>query len=1368
MHKKTILLTALLIVGYIGTQAQPWLNSLNKSTGKQTLTLKEHKQAFDAYWAPYNVENGYYYEDGVKKKAYGWKQFMRWYHEMQTQVNPKTGAFPEKTAQQIYDEFKQSNTNMRSPTFSANWVNLGTNSSTGGYAGIGRISAIAFHPTDNNTYWIGAPAGGVWCTTDNGNTWACLTDDNQVLGVSNIIIPTDYETSQTIYIATGDRDTWDNRSIGVLKSTDGGATWNTTGLTFTLGQERKVTKMLLDPNDNQTIIAATNHGVYKTTDGANTWNQLSDKSFIDMEYKPGDVSTLYGSTTDGKIYISTDGGTNWNSTFSNGRRVELAVSAADANLVIAVIANNQGGLMGLYKSTDSGASFTQILDGSTTNLLGYAANGSSSGGQGWYDLSLAISPTDANLIFVGGINTWKSTDGGNTWNISNYWWGNGVQVVHADKHVLAFRLNGDLFEGNDGGVYISTDSGTSWTDKSNGLVISQMYKLGVSAQESGKVVTGLQDNGSKLLENGTWQDVTGGDGMECLIDYTNSDIQYATYSRGVLYRTENNWNDYTTITPKEGGQRVKGAWVTPYVMSPIDHNTLYAGYADVWKTTDRGNTWSKVSSFNATNKANCIAIASSNCSVLYLSKYSSMWKTTDDGATWTQITLPCFGYITYITVKDDDENHLWITMASYNDKVIFESTDGGNTWNNISAGLPEIPVYSIVQNKQITNEVHLYAGTELGVYFKRGDNNWTEYNEGLPKVKCGEIEIYYDNTNPENSRLRLASYGRGLWETPLVNTNILPSLTTSEANSITSESFVCEGNITADGGSEVTERGIVWSTTTEPVLSDHVFTDSETGLGSFTANITGLSAATTYYARAYATNEKGTSYGNEIVFTTLCGITSQFPFGESFEGNNFPPKCWTSFREGNNLASDWAQAFGGHSGSKSACIAVNSNTKDWFVTPYMALPSASATLSFYERKELPFDCGSSYAIKISTSSQTNTASFTTLESYGETAVGTSYAKREIDLSAYIGQNVYIAFVMTSNNGDCWYLDDVKIDGLNIPIVVGFSATSTEVCAGTSISFTDESTGNPDSWSWDFGDGTEVSTEQNPTHIYDTKGKYNVSLTAANIREHNTLEKQEYITTHPLPNSGTDGSLEVCKNASTPPSESDLFAALGGTPDTGGVWTQSGKIYTYTVNSQKGCGASSSNVEILEIDDSDPDCSPLPIQLFSFDVSINKGIVLLEWRSLSEVNNDYYQVYKSENTLDWKFLARIPGGGNTITEQYYYLQDQEPYLGLTYYRLTQTDFDGRTAELGIRSINTPHNTNTLTISPNPSSDKVNIFGNYGDIKTLKLINILGKNVLAKAPISVLSNHHLVLDLSALPSGTYVLITEFNNNTKIIKE
>ena len=228
--------------------------------------------------------------------------------------------------------------------------------------------------------------------------------------------------------------------------------------------------------------------------------------------------------------------------------------------------SESGGLDGIYKSVDKGMTFTKMLSGDTLNLLHWNANGIGDGGQGFYDLGIAASPIDSNVLLVGGINTWRSQDGGADWSIVNVFAGGQVQIVHADKHSLHFRPNGDLWECNDGGIYVSYDHGDTWIDKTNGIAISQMYRLGVSATDPDEVVTGLQDNGSKLHSSTGWQHVNGGDGMEGIIDHTDNNIQYTTTQSGSLFRTLDRWTSARYIKPNAAGG---GAWVTPYALSLI-------------------------------------------------------------------------------------------------------------------------------------------------------------------------------------------------------------------------------------------------------------------------------------------------------------------------------------------------------------------------------------------------------------------------------------------------------------------------------------------------------------------------------------------------------------------------------------------------------------------------------------------------------------------------------------------------------------------------------------------------------------------------------------------------------------------------------
>jgi photosystem II stability/assembly factor-like uncharacterized protein len=758
-----------------------------------TSLFPEMQKAMNDYWVSQNVKDGYTLINGKMSKVPNWKLYKRWEYYWEQRVNQKTGEFPQTNSVIEYDKYKVSQGNKLGKTsaYVENWVNLGTNTSAGGYAGIGRINCIAFHPTDPNTIWIGSPSGGIWKTTNGGANWSILNDNQSVLGVSDIIVPFDYATSNTLYIATGDRDggsMWtlsggqgaDNVSVGVLKSTNGGSTWNTTGLSYAKNLGKIVYSLLIHPSNSSILFASTSDGIYKTTNAGTTWvlKGTSSPSWR-MAFKPGDPTTIYSTETfSGGPYFdkSTDTGETWNfiQVAAAGYRTELCVTPADPNVVYLLSANSTSGLYGVYKSINSGVSFTRVDDG-TKSMLGYNVDGSGpNNGQGGYDLCIAASPTDANTVYIGGVNTWKSADGGLTWTCVTMWSTSGsVPVVHADKHAHAFQNGTILFQGNDGGIYKTTNGGSSWVDLTNGIVNSQIYRIGVSQTDVNTVLTGLQDNGSKKYIGGlnTWFDATGGDGMECIVDFNNAtSYMYSTYVAGTIYRNTNGFSNQstTTISANIPGGQPTGAWVTPYIMDPTNSAILYAGYDKVWKTTNRGDSWTSASQvLSPSVELRSVAIAPSNTSILYAADQTNMWKTTDGGATnWTTVTLPALtNSITYVTVKNTNPNTLWITIGGYTDgSKVFESTDGGGTWTNISAGLPNLPVMSLVYYKTATDRNVLFVGTDVGVYVKDGANNWASYSTGLPNVIATELEIYYGGGT---DRLRAGTFGRGLWETTI-------------------------------------------------------------------------------------------------------------------------------------------------------------------------------------------------------------------------------------------------------------------------------------------------------------------------------------------------------------------------------------------------------------------------------------------------------------------------------------------------------------------------------------------------------------------------------------------------------------------------
>ncbi len=345
---------------------------------------------------------------------------------------------------------------------------------------------------------------------------------------------------------------------------------------------------------------------------------------------------------------------------TNGLRTQLAVTNNDPSIVYAVITNSSDGLGGIYKSTDSGVSFVLVYDDG--NLLGWECGTNGSSGQGYYDLCIIADPNQANTVFVGGINTWMSADGGINWSISNHYWdtcGGDAEVVHADKHYFAYQ-NGSstLFECNDGGLYSTSDAGETWSHLGSGLITSQTYRVSVAQTNPTDVVIGLQDNGTKNLFSGSWDDVYGGDGMQCRIDYTDNNTQYCSLPRGTIQRTFDHW-----VSVYEKKKEGAGAWITPYVIDPNINTTLFAGYKDIWKSLDQGENWQKISDWGviAGPKLRSLVVASSNSNTIYTATFDVLYTTTDGGISWSEIIgdLPVgSSNITRLSVKNDDPNTL--------------------------------------------------------------------------------------------------------------------------------------------------------------------------------------------------------------------------------------------------------------------------------------------------------------------------------------------------------------------------------------------------------------------------------------------------------------------------------------------------------------------------------------------------------------------------------------------------------------------------------------------------------------------------------------------------------------------------------------
>ena len=725
----------------------------------------EVQQAFEKAWEGKDVTQ----KEVTKGK--GFKPYKRWEWFMEPRTYPSGERFDPAATYNAW-QAQKGKSSIVGGGGGGVWTYFGNTDVPSSGGGAGRINMVRVDPSDPNTYFGCAPGGGLWKSTNQGVSWTLMnTDDLSSIGVSDVAI--DYNNTDIIYIGTGDGDAGDTYALGVLKSTDSGLTWNTTGLSWTVQQGRRVSRLAMHPSNSSILLAATSNGVYKTTDGGATWNQEQSGNIKEVLYKPGDPSIAYACGSGNNFYRSSDGGDSWTNITSglptsDVSRFAMAVTPANANYVYVLAGSGNNGFRGYYRSTDSGLNFTEmsIDDASTPNLMGWATDGSDSGGQAWYDLATAADPNNADVVYTGGVNVYKSTDGGVTWSLSGHWYGGGgADYCHADIHGLEFIGNtSTLLVGCDGGVFRTADGGVNYDDVSSNLEIAQQYRLGISTANSDQLLTGWQDNGTNWKDGSNWSRPIGGDGFECIIDHTNENICYgALYYGNIRRSTTGGGGGYSSIVGSNGsGVNEGGAWLTPYIMSPSDHNTLFVGKSTVYKTTDGGANWTAGAGVS-TGALDALHVAPADENYVYCSDASSMWRSTDGGANFTSLSGLSGDYITYIATDPTDATRVWISLSTWGggaSKVYF-SDDAGATWSDFSTGLPSIPCNTIVYADG-TND-GLYVGTDAGVYYRDGTfGSWQPYNSGLPNVVITELEIHY-----ATNTIVASTYGRGVWHAPL-------------------------------------------------------------------------------------------------------------------------------------------------------------------------------------------------------------------------------------------------------------------------------------------------------------------------------------------------------------------------------------------------------------------------------------------------------------------------------------------------------------------------------------------------------------------------------------------------------------------------
>jgi len=653
-------------------------------------------------------------------------------------------------------------------------------------SGIGRVDRLAFHPTDADIVYAGTTAGGLWRTTDAGANWSNLTPDIPSGGISGIVINPD--DTDTLYILTGDGDSggglvsdygYARMSIGVLRSTNGGATWVKMGDFPGVDYSTLVGyRLVMHPANNNILYACTNQGLFMSLNAGETWGlSNSNGKFYNMKFKPGSGNICYAvgrSGGDSRAYYwrSTTSGFTWdsinivNNLMNNpASRTDLAVAPSNSSVVYILTGSvpDSGLYKGLYRSDDSGLSFD--LQSNSPNILGRSNDGSDNFQQSWYDLTVAVSNTTSATVVTGCVEVWRSLNSGATWAFRG--------ALHDDVHELGFHpVDNKLWAAADGGVYSSTDNGATWTSHFEDMNITQFYRLAVNPENYLNMIAGAQDNAVKRRTGSTsyFDQIAGADGFAVGYDAFNPDTMFAVTNQSIS-RSTNGGNNFSSITPANSSN--------PFSMALAVHTSLsdaiFISSDSTWRTTNGGSTWTVTPNLAL---GWFLRTCPSNGSRIYgaggtsFSASSGVLRRSDDGgATWSGAGIlsdnPGFPNeypkITCINVDPNNSNNVWVTFGGFMDGVkVYFSSDAGANWSPRNGTLPNVPVNCIALD--INNNA--YIGTDNGVYYRSTSmNDWVPFYNNLPYVPVTELII-----SESENLIRASTFGRGIWSSSLYST----------------------------------------------------------------------------------------------------------------------------------------------------------------------------------------------------------------------------------------------------------------------------------------------------------------------------------------------------------------------------------------------------------------------------------------------------------------------------------------------------------------------------------------------------------------------------------------------------------------------
>ncbi len=657
----------------------------------------------------------------------------------------------------------------------------------------GRITDLAVDPGNDDIVYAGTAEGGVFRTFDGGQNWTPLFDEMPALAIGAVAI--DPSDSNVIYAGTGEVNPGGGGiafgGAGLFRSTDQGDTWTLIGLE----NSGSIGRIAIHPSDPLTIFVAANgmhwqpnpeRGVYRTTDGGTTWERVlyidDQTGCVDLVLRPNNPDVVFAAMWQHlrqpgfydyggpgcAIHTSTDGGDTWSvvggglpAPSSNGGRIGISLCDAEPDVMHAVYADRTGYMDGLYRSSDGGATWARTTDAALVNVFS---------SYGWWFGNVRTHPVDPDTIFVLGLTFWRSADGGASYvNVGG--------AMHVDHHGLAFGPGASpvIYNGNDGGVYRSTNGGTAWAMLPN-QPHTQIYRMALDQQNEDALYIGAQDNGTSRTVTGgvdDWQEVFGGDGFQPVVHPDDSNRIWAQYQFGSIFTSGNGgttWLPATLGIPS--GDRKN--WNAPHVQDPNDPERRYAGTHRVYRSLDDRN-WEAISpdltggpSGNpgqVDGSLTTISVSPLDPNVIWAgSNDGYVHVTVDGGGVWTDVSssLPD-RWVTAVRSDPADLETAYVTISGFrwNEPLprVYRTTDSGGTWSPISGNLPDSPVNDFLADP--TAPGRFFVATDVGVFVSLdGGATWDVLGADLPNVVSTSLLL-----DDRNGELLVGTFGRGVFTT---------------------------------------------------------------------------------------------------------------------------------------------------------------------------------------------------------------------------------------------------------------------------------------------------------------------------------------------------------------------------------------------------------------------------------------------------------------------------------------------------------------------------------------------------------------------------------------------------------------------------